>query len=185
MKSQAYAGSALVALGVATGSLLAPQPASALDFDFSFGSVSGLISGLVNDTANQIGGVTVSVSNSGGIGAATGPYLQTGGLGFTVSSGVISFADFTSGNDFPGPGDFLSLQSAGSCSSFLACGGRLGAASGWGLVGEITYTLRSSSPSSVPGPLPLFGAAAAFGFSRKLRNRIKCSANALSITPSA
>lgn len=45
MKSQALAGSALVALGVATGSLLAPQAASALDFtSFSFGGVEGLIS---------------------------------------------------------------------------------------------------------------------------------------------
>jgi hypothetical protein len=33
--------------------------------------------------------------------------------------------------------------------------------------------------SPVPGPLPLFGAAAAFGFSRKLRKRIKLAPNAL------
>lgn len=32
-----------------------------------------------------------------------------------------------------------------------------------------------TAPSSVPGPLPLFGAAAAFGYSRKLRKRINCS----------
>jgi hypothetical protein len=31
-------------------------------------------------------------------------------------------------------------------------------------------------PPAVPGPLPLVGAAAAFGFSRKLRNRIKLAA---------
>ena len=31
-------------------------------------------------------------------------------------------------------------------------------------------------PPAVPGPLPLLGAAAAFGFSRKLRNRIKLAA---------
>jgi len=31
-------------------------------------------------------------------------------------------------------------------------------------------------PTTVPGPLPLLGAAAAFGFSRKLRNRIKLAA---------
>jgi hypothetical protein len=36
------------------------------------------------------------------------------------------------------------------------------------------------SPASVPGPLPALGAAAAFGFSRKLRKRIKGSTNALS-----
>jgi len=34
MKNQSLAGSAIVALGVATGSLLAPQAASALDFTF-------------------------------------------------------------------------------------------------------------------------------------------------------
>ena len=34
-------------------------------------------------------------------------------------------------------------------------------------------------PASVPGPLPLFGAAAAFGFSRKLRKRIKLAPAAL------
>jgi len=32
------------------------------------------------------------------------------------------------------------------------------------------------APSSVPGPLPLFGAAAAFGWSRQLRRRIKTPA---------
>lgn len=31
----------------------------------------------------------------------------------------------------------------------------------------------SASPASVPGPLPILGIAAAFGFSRKLRKRIK------------
>ena len=35
-------------------------------------------------------------------------------------------------------------------------------------------------PAAAPGPLPIFGAAAAFGFSRKLRNRIKTSANFVS-----
>ena len=32
-------------------------------------------------------------------------------------------------------------------------------------------------PASVPGPLPALGGAAAFGFSRKLRKRIKRSTN--------
>jgi len=36
------------------------------------------------------------------------------------------------------------------------------------------YTLQIST-SSVPGPLPLLGAGAAFGFSRKLRQRVKSS----------
>jgi hypothetical protein len=32
------------------------------------------------------------------------------------------------------------------------------------------------APTSVPGPLPIVGAAAAFSFSRKLRNRLRASA---------
>lgn len=41
----------------------------------------------------------------------------------------------------------------------------------------ITYAVASAQgPSAVPGPLPLFGAAAAFDISRRLRRRIKLSA---------
>jgi hypothetical protein len=36
------------------------------------------------------------------------------------------------------------------------------------------------SRPAAPGPLPALGAAAAIGFSRKLRKRIKGSANAIS-----
>jgi hypothetical protein len=44
------------------------------------------------------------------------------------------------------------------------------------IVGVVTFAAvqpPTPSTSSVPGPLPLLGAAAAFGFSRKLRKRIK------------
>jgi len=37
-----------------------------------------------------------------------------------------------------------------------------------------SYTL-SATTEQVPGPLPILGAAAAFGYSRKLRNRINQS----------
>ena len=39
-------------------------------------------------------------------------------------------------------------------------------------------------PDEVPGPLPALGAAAAFGFSRKLRKRIKSNANPVPTTHS-
>jgi hypothetical protein len=39
-------------------------------------------------------------------------------------------------------------------------------------------TFVPAPPSTVPGPLPLVGAAAAFGFSRRLRSRINKSATA-------
>jgi hypothetical protein len=42
-------------------------------------------------------------------------------------------------------------------------------------IGPLTWA--RATPHAVPGPLPLFGAAAAFGFSRKLRKRIKRNTN--------
>ena len=52
-----------------------------------------------------------------------------------------------------------------------------------GLRGSLTtlnnsFTQGDTSDERVPGPLPLLGAGAAFGFSRKLRSRIKGSAKA-------
>ena len=38
---------------------------------------------------------------------------------------------------------------------------------------QITNSLTQKAPSGVPGPLPLLGAGLAFGYSRKLRSRIK------------
>jgi hypothetical protein len=46
-----------------------------------------------------------------------------------------------------------------------------------GGVQSVNFRVNTSDPSSaVPGPLPVLGAAAAFGFSRKVRNRIKAAA---------
>lgn len=42
---------------------------------------------------------------------------------------------------------------------------------------QSSYVVTNAPPTpAVPGPLPIFGAAAAFGFSRKVRNRIKAAA---------
>ena len=42
---------------------------------------------------------------------------------------------------------------------------------------QSSYVVADAPPTpAVPGPLPIFGAAAAFGFSRKVRNRIKAAA---------
>ena len=49
--------------------------------------------------------------------------------------------------------------------------------SGLGVNSSVRYA--SASQVRAPGPLPLPGAAAAFGFSRKLRKRIKLEPNAL------
>ena len=46
--------------------------------------------------------------------------------------------------------------------------------------GELrTYAQATLCTAPAPGPLPLFGAAAAFGFSRQLRKRIKLEPAAL------
>jgi hypothetical protein len=55
--------------------------------------------------------------------------------------------------------------------------------SGSGSTFPQTFTWATSSirpVASVPGPLPVLGVAAAFGFSRKLRKRIKNSAKPVS-----
>ena len=52
--------------------------------------------------------------------------------------------------------------------------------SNWGPL-NATYTwAQADLVPPVPGPLPVFGAAAAFGFSRKLRQRIKAGSNSVS-----
>ena len=52
----------------------------------------------------------------------------------------------------------------------------LAASAAQGGAGNITYTrVIRPETSSVPGPLPLLGAAACFGYSRRLKQRIKIS----------
>jgi len=46
-----------------------------------------------------------------------------------------------------------------------------------GFITQVTSSIRQTTPQDrVPGPLPLLGAGAAFGFSRRIRSRIKASA---------
>ena len=182
MKRQALVTSTLVALGVATGSLLAPQAASALDFTFSFGGVEGLIQNLIDNQINACDGTdscVVKVINNGGTAAALGTYVwvdtPTYG-GFTVSSGVINEARWRGA----APLSSLSFNpsnpsSGGFCG--IGCASIAGSPAAGvpftGTIGPVAFAAVQSPSSPVPGPLPLFGAAAAFGFSRKLRNRIK------------
>jgi subtilisin-like proprotein convertase family protein len=44
-----------------------------------------------------------------------------------------------------------------------------------GTLGSWSLNLQGSSPASVPGPLPLLGAGAAFGWSRRLRQRSRAA----------
>jgi hypothetical protein len=47
-----------------------------------------------------------------------------------------------------------------------------------GSISQFQNSFRQGTPSTVPGPLPLLGAGMAFGFSRKLRSRIKARVQA-------
>ena len=50
-----------------------------------------------------------------------------------------------------------------------------GSRSDVGTLGSWSLNLQGSSPASVPGPLPLLGAGAAFGWSRRLRKRSRAA----------
>jgi hypothetical protein len=43
----------------------------------------------------------------------------------------------------------------------------------------LTSAVPAKSPSAVPGPLPLFGAAGAFAWSRRLRRRVRSAGTRL------
>jgi hypothetical protein len=86
-----------------------------------------------------------------------------------------------------GIGPFFAYASSSpfnQTASVWTASGELGSASGF-LNGQFAYASRSVVSSSVPGPLPLLGAAAAFGYSRKLRKRIQGSRNAQHNSPIA
>jgi len=72
--------------------------------------------------------------------------------------------------------DFGSGMSVTSCAQIQ--GSSTGCASNSPSLSQ-TWAQATTLSTPVPGPLPLFGAAAAFGFSRKLRKRIKLAPGAL------
>jgi hypothetical protein len=186
---------ARLALGVvATASLLAPQAASALGFTFSFEGVTGLIQNLVDNQINACNGTdSCVVEVTGGLPAAgLGTYTYTYGTGFTVSGGVIQEGwglDFpfwigvrvrdaaSEEFDFFGSAEIDIFGSVGTFSVYMDA---LGQELWYGSRGPVSFAAVQAPSPSVPGPLPLFGAAAAFGLSRKLRKSIKDSANCVS-----
>jgi hypothetical protein len=185
MKKQAALGSA-VALAAATGWLLAPPAAFALNFNFSFGGVSGIITGLSTGQNSCVDPFkcTVEVTSSGVGGVGTYRFTSSPDPSFPGGFVVSSGGDLISTNwvGFFDPQMELRLGSRGF--------GRLLSFDGDGIPrdedsGFLTFTPVPPPAAAVPGPLPVVGAAAAFGFSRKLRKRIKGSSNAFSTAPFA
>jgi hypothetical protein len=67
-------------------------------------------------------------------------------------------------------------------SAFTSSADPVGGADPFSISSSKTYTWAQATradlpPPSVPGPLPILGVGAAFGYSRKLRKRIKLSTN--------
>ena len=197
MKKPALVGTALVVIGVAAGSLLAPKAASALDFTFSFGGVTGLIEGLSQGTnrCHPADPCRVTVTNNGGTGAPLGPYrgFPGDGIGFDVitpPSGTPSIAYAAWGGFNGSVGGLCGLGElwfGTQGDGFVFDGWIIASGPDYyaDVVGLAQFTAVGVSPdadTAVPAPLPLFGAAAAFGFSRKLRNHIKRSRNSASST---
>ena len=166
--------------------------ASALSFNFSFSgsggnntpntsaTVTGIVSGLVDNTSNQTSGLTftiTSATNTPTPGWSTFSNFVNGN-GIDVAGGQVTGADVFFSNTFDG-GQSLFLGNQNNLTTAL------GTASAADSVGHLNETSNSptnsllftpASPASVPGPLPLFGAGAAFGWSRRLRRRIKSPA---------
>jgi hypothetical protein len=143
---------ALLATAASALSLVATPAALADGLTFTNKTISN---GLGN---NAVRGVYASGSS---IYAATNTTNGTaGGLSISTNNGS-SWTNYTTTN---GLGD-------NSVNGVYASGSSIYAANGGGLgIAQLPST-------PVPGPLPVVGAAAAFGFSRKLRRRLRAAAS--------
>ena len=169
-----------------TGSLDLPSPPATFPFSISTGLLE-LDAAFVIGTRDPrtevglyfitgpttLGAGTTSAFASSDSGISSALIYNTSVQLFFIDSTYVSGATINSSSTFTG----ITLASLGMPNS-----GTLGT---WTLYdpGDSSYigdtisvqVNASASPASVPGPLPILGLAAAFGFSRKLRKRIKAS----------
>ncbi|MFM7675305.1 MAG: hypothetical protein ACKO5F_06910, partial [Synechococcus sp.] len=161
-------------------SCLQAGAASALSFNFSFSgtgapispiTVTGIVSGLVDNTANQKTGLTFTITSA----TNTPPegWSQftdyVAGDGFDVSGGLVTGVNIV----YSAPNQSLALGNQGIDFPTLSALDFLNMANDSSSSNSLSFTPASPGPASVPGPLPLFGAGAAFSWSRRLRRRIK------------
>ena len=164
--------------------------ASALSFNFSFtgtgvptspATVTGIVDGLVDNVDNQTTGLTftiTSATNTPTVGWSTfSTYFD--GSGIDVFGGIVTGVEVAFNNSIDG-GQSLVLGNEGTffpeLVSFSASELSFYYNSDPDNTSSNTLLFTPASPASVPGPLPLFGAGAAFGWSRRLRRRIKSPA---------
>ena len=171
--------------------LMAPLGAQALDFDWYFSSnpggiTRGTIKGLV-EGYNSGGAVIVEVVDSPLSLALGGDWVFDSSFSspfaFNVENGEVVAADA-----------FYRRTTSGGLSQHVGFG-LFGPGSGSGIWSAQLYdgnillssypTVFSSPPvAPVPAPLPVFGAAVAFGYCRRLRSRVRAARGCSGVVPS-
>ena len=191
-----WASLAKPALGVALAiGLLAAGQAQAYQFDFSYNdgtnTANGVLAADLIGSYNDIdsyhvtgGGLSVTGPNSGsytivpgGPGVLSIPGFSVNNVLYSVQDPVLDGWGLGLVNN-PDSGIYINIW-----------GNSPGNYSFWVFSSSENRYLRTfngpatvSATARVPGPLPALGAAAAFGFSRKLRKRIKGGTNAVPST---
>lgn len=178
--------SAFSALGLTAVVVLDPQPASALVVDVpGYGSFDIQVQetafpSLIPPSSQMPwwGNQAVANTFATALGSGLGPVFQNLGPFFAweQNQDSVGFDAFCIDDSCYG-----AVGAPGAASSF-PIGNPFGSPD---LSNPFPWAVATAVPStsSVPGPMPLFGAAAAFGFSRKLRARIgfrKASGTAIS-----
>jgi hypothetical protein len=175
-----------LALGAAAAlAAISLSPGSAQAFVVNVGGVQydvTTFTGSYNDNTNKFalppapGGMPWwgSQSLASQFAAAVGDNLGFWNNGVTCSACIAPLFGWSA----TGAGGVIWLEAYGNPAVFA--NPALSGASYPNSVNEWAYASVVNLPAvPVPGPLPLFGAAAAFGFSRKLRKRIKQAPGAL------
>jgi hypothetical protein len=166
-----------LAAAASLATLAVPNAAQALTWNFSFsfdngqtasgsfetggaGPVIGDIYTITAINGSQGGSPTQSITGLSNVAGATNTFKWTGGPSLLTDFDGIAWVlqDSTSYNVYYNGFGYSSPTDWGSSS----VGG-----------GIVTSSSLSFAPAAVPGPLPLFGAGAAFGWSRRLRRRVK------------
>ena len=171
------AGASIATAALATG-LNAGAAAAALTFNFGFNgdgeptkpsSVTGTISGLVDNVANQTTGLTAIITAATNTPPGGWPIFSTyyGGNGISVLNGVVASSNVS----FSAGDSYLNLSNSGLGATVLQWQDPV-VSSFWYNNGIDSLDRTTLVFTSAPGPLPVFGAASAFGFSRRLRRRL-------------
>jgi len=122
----------------------------------------------ITGTYTDLGGISRTIT---GLGTLNGPSNQFQWDGSNTSPIITDFHGISFTIDTPGEVNIYFNTDPG-----YGAIDRYTTSRNQGLPVSSSLLTPVQDPSSVPGPLPLFGAAAAFGWSRQLRRRIKTPA---------